>query len=836
MRIGIDKLRIWLVAGASLLLLVVVGFLGFARYRSRVFLAGLPGRLGVGITRETDGITYSQSVEGRTIFTLHAAKMEQRKDGLVKLHDVGVVVYGRRQDRADRIYGKEFEYDQAAGIVRALGAVSLDLQAPAPGEGKKQRPVSATGAPLASTDARVIHVTTSGLVYLTKLGVAATGEDVEFSEGGITGQAHGADFNTDTGLVVLQSAVRVNGSTGNGPMVLTAGRAELDRNNQVANLSGAKLVTATETVEVQQATVHTRKDGSIERMEGAGRVTIVRAGGEVLSAERADATLSAAGKPEEARFGGNVRFVEDDATRHAEGRSDQTQVRFNGAGQAERVAMSGGVMIAQRQDAAAGKAASRKTLSGARVEVALGPVAGPGRKTEIREAHATGAARLVMVNEVPPKSVVAAGAETTDLAGDEMIARFASGQRIAGLVATGHTVLHQMDAAGLDERSVADTTELVFRPSTGEHGHATASDLETGFQAGHVAMVRTSVKVRDGLPVRSEQHGMAERAVFDAATNRVTMTGNVALSDAASMLGGDKVVLERASGDATAEGGVRLTYLQSPQEGRESEPVHVLADHAVLRQGPAKAAKNGSVAVRGGEDRAFFYGVAGRPARLWQGGSQVEAPVLEFEQVAKRLTASGPGDGPQVHALLVPSDDPSARPPVPKANRVAGKPAGAVRVVSHEMIYTEEARQISFLGDVQVEDAEGRMRAERATAFLQAGSVGRTKAPGGDPGQRFGGSIQRIVATGKIELDQPGRHGTGEQVVYTANDGMFVLTGTPALPPRLTDEAKGTVTGAALRFHSGDDSVVVTGSGIERGAGANVATKQVRTETRVKQQ
>jgi lipopolysaccharide export system protein LptA len=59
---------------------------------------------------------------------------------------------------------------------------------------------------------------------------------------------------------------------------------------------------------------------------------------------------------------------------------------------------------------------------------------------------------------------------------------------------------------------------------------------------------------------------------------------------------------------------------------------------------------------------------------------------------------------------------------------------------------------------------------------------------------------------------------------------MFVLTGTKESPPRMVDETRGTTTGASIRFHSGDDSVVVAGESIEKGKAVGK-----RTETRVKQ-
>jgi lipopolysaccharide export system protein LptA len=82
--------------------------------------------------------------------------------------------------------------------------------------------------------------------------------------------------------------------------------------------------------------------------------------------------------------------------------------------------------------------------------------------------------------------------------------------------------------------------------------------------------------------------------------------------------------------------------------------------------------------------------------------------------------------------------------------------------------------------------------------------------------------------TGGIEMEQPGRRAMGERLVYTADEGTFVLTGTNAAPPKIMDDVRGMVTGASLQFRSGDESGVVS-NGASSGAG-----QRVRTETRVK--
>ena len=244
---------------------------------------------------------------------------------------------------------------------------------------------------------------------------------------------------------------------------------------------------------------------------------------------------------------------------------------------------------------------------------------------------------------------------------------------------------------------------------------------------------------------------------------------------------------------------------------------------------------------------ATFHGVAGKPARLWQGASQVDAPVLQFEQKQAAAGAwGGPGgsDGGAYGAgerwilrIFCEGRCGQSRRLDLGRRLVLGGKTDVVRVASRELVYSDEARKAEFTGGVQVESRDGSMRGQQVVVYLQpAANGGDEPRKAVKAGRRrlrrasgfMGGSVERMVASGHIEMEQPGRRATGEQLVYTASDGMFVLTGTPAALPKVVDEQRGTVTGTSLRFHSGDDNVVVSNGG-ESGAG-----QRVRTETRVK--
>src|SRR5271163_5300806 len=185
-RITIARLRLWIIILAVLMVAALAIFFVYARLRSGRVVADLPGKLGMQVIRSSDGFTYSQSVKGRTAFTIHASNAIQYKGGTsATLHDVVITLYGAQGDRSDRISGSEFNYDQKAGIVTAKGEVLIDLQGAdltgtALNTAKDATPASGKNQGIAAGPAsQVIHVKTSGLVFDQNTQVASTTQYVE---------------------------------------------------------------------------------------------------------------------------------------------------------------------------------------------------------------------------------------------------------------------------------------------------------------------------------------------------------------------------------------------------------------------------------------------------------------------------------------------------------------------------------------------------------------------------------------------------------------------------------------------------------------------------------
>jgi lipopolysaccharide export system protein LptA len=109
-------------------------------------------------------------------------------------------------------------------------------------------------------------------------------------------------------------------------------------------------------------------------------------------------------------------------------------------------------------------------------------------------------------------------------------------------------------------------------------------------------------------------------------------------------------------------------------------------------------------------------------------------------------------------------------------------------------------------------------------AGADQGARGGLGAEKGQP-DPVASSVERIVMSGAVKVEQPGRTATGDQLLYTAAAGEFVLTGTPGHPPRVVDDKQGNITGATVMFRSPDSTIVVAGES---------ASRRVHTETTIK--
>lgn len=604
MRTTIERVRAAVVVGAVLLAAALAGFVAVAHHRAHRLLRDLPERLGADIQKETNGFTYSQSVKGRTVFTIHAAKATQHKDGRTGLDDVGIVLYGK-DGRADRIRGRQFEYDQRNGVVRAMGEVQMDLQAPAGDQGGvgKARGSQAHGG----GGAEAIHAVTSGLVYVQRLGVASTDQPIRFAYRGMSGEARGATYNSETGVTTLASEVRVRAERNGRPTVLLASHAEMDQANHRLTLQGARYEAGAkreddtgraETMTAGLMVVQLRPGGDgVESAVGTGGVEVA-SGDSRMAARDGVVHLNSEGRAETAEMTGEVRFrnqpTEARATGGAlprpggktagetvEGEAARGMARFDGRGEIERVRLTGGV-TARSQGADAAANATRE-MRGEEMDLQLAATAGGSRRW-VQGATMRGDARV----RSPLPAVPGHTAGTEEMRGDVLTGTWREEQ--------GAAVLHEVRGEGHTEiRRSRDGVEEVSRGKRlqAEFGAVAGPARRAGVllatQDGGVEMERVVERkgpVAGAAPQTERTEGRAQRAVYDATTGEVKLAGEVEVADGESTVRADRVVLAEGSGDAEAEGTVQVTYRPATAAGEN--PLFPL--RRGLRLGGRKAA------------------------------------------------------------------------------------------------------------------------------------------------------------------------------------------------------------------------------------------------------
>src|SRR5437762_7994264 len=262
----IESVRNWLVIMAVCMMLIVVGFFGYARYRVRKAVRELPQKLGVEVQQSTEGFTYSHSQAGRTIFTIHAARAIRYKGetGKAELKDVSIVVYGRESNRFDQIYGSDFEYDPQSGDVVAKGEVHIDLEADTQGP---VRPDQALPQELKNP----IHLKTSGVIFNQKTGIASTPQKIEFRVPQGNGSAVGALYDSRARKATLNSQVELQ-TTGSQPTKVNAHWAEFSQQPHQVKLESAIVHQGQRIVSADHAVIVMRDDNTVENVHANGYV------------------------------------------------------------------------------------------------------------------------------------------------------------------------------------------------------------------------------------------------------------------------------------------------------------------------------------------------------------------------------------------------------------------------------------------------------------------------------------------------------------------------------------------------------------------------------------
>ena len=737
MPIQISHLRRWFAAGAIFLLLAVAGVYFYARGKVQNALKQVPAKIGVEIQQSAQGFTVSRSEQGHTIFKIQASKAVQYKSGgHAELHDVTITLYGRDSSRFDQIYGADFEYDPQSGDVIGKGQVQMDLEANPEG---LFHPDQQTPRELKNP----VHLTTTNLLFNQKTGNASTQEKVEFSLPQASGSAIGLSYVADTTVLTLRSQVDVafHGAT---PARVTAIHGTITKNPRVVELELPRLQSGARRASGDKGTIYLRRDNTVERILASGNVRVESddPNSAQVQSEQLELLMSERGNTiRSAIFSGDVR-VADSGPQPMQGNAGRVVMNFAGNNVLSTVHSEDNVKLVQHQKpdkASAGAEDVEITASAIDFILAGGRV--------LQRADTLGTAQIALRGASNP------GQQTLVTAG-----KFQAGFDDLGQLASVHGAPNARIVSQAphqpDRVSTSDTLDASFHPGSG---------IDSIVQQGSVAYT-------DG-----DRKAWGERATYTPADQILVLNGSPRVVDGGMTTTSRTMRLNRATGDAFADGDVKSTYsdLKAQSNGAllaASDPIHVTARTMTAHSSPAVALYTGD-------------------ARLWQNANVIQAPSIQFDRNHRSVAAQGSATQP-VSTVLLQQD---------KSGKVT-----TIKITSDRLTYTDSERLAHFQDEVHAKAADLKITANTMDVFLHP----RDQAT---PNQSLAGTgrVDHIVASQQVVVVQPGRKATGDRLVYTASDDKFVLTGGP---PSIFDAERGKITGVSLTLFRHDGRVLVEGN------------------------
>ncbi len=848
MALRVSRLRHWFALGAILMVLTVSGMYFYARWSLRKTVHDLPAEMGLNIQQTAEGFSISKSAEGRTQFRVSASKAVQfREGGRAELHNVKIVVYGKDASRFDQISGDDFEFDPGSGNVTAKGRVLIELE-PNP-EGMRhadQSPPEQMRTPL--------HLETDGLVFNKNTGDASSAGKVVFQTPQASGSAVGVQYEGKTGTMNLLSAVVVTVNRPQ-PVHVNADHGVITKQPREVVLTTVHMTRELEKARADQATFFLRDDNTVDHILAQGDVEADVPGRPSPSSPGSKSQTSKAQSSNSETSGsithersdsaemfltgtrnllttailtGNVQLSTGDtaspvppegqgqeARQPAEAFAGRATLHFVGQQVLKTVHAEDGVRLTQQNGYSGSLLASSVTKAGAQtqgqkpdqaqdIEVtapAMDFIVKDGRLLE--RAETSGPPRIVITQPAAnQKTVVTAGRFTATFTETNRLAKLhgePNARIVNGPIDPDKTNSSKSDASKVgatragasksgapgqgDRVSTSKMLDVIFLPEGG---------VRSITQTGNLAYV-------DGT-----QKAWAERGEYTTTDEMLVLNGSPRVVDTGMTTTAQTIRMNRATGDALAEGNVKSTYseLKPQPDGAmlaSSDPIHVTSRSVT-------AHRSSSIAVYTGD------------ARLWQDANIVEAPTLQFDRDHRSLVAEGGGQSPAtsqgvaqpVSTVLVQVD---------KSGKVT-----PVHVTSDRLNYVDAERTIFLEGGVTTKANDATMTARRMTIFLRPRSESQsgtskagmphagTSQGGISAGPSTPGQIDHIVAEDHVVIIEPTRHATGERLVYTVADDKFVLTGGPSSGlPSIFDAERGKITGDLLTFYRHDDRVLVEG-------------------------
>jgi len=758
-----QKYARWSLAAAGVLAVVVAGVYLRNVWVARQAEKKAPPAVPPTVEQRSNEFSYSKVEGQRTIYTVHASRTTEFKEGSRNLlEDVTIAVYGKKGERNDTLRTKACDFISDTGKISCAGEVQIILQA--------------AGAPHASANA--IQVATSSVAFDRDSGEARTEKPVTFRWPAGEGRAVGVTYASSSGTLRLHRNVELNLSPSSAPLPENAEATD----QKIVHVSGngmsfqreARIVVVDGDVHAQQMTHELIAQKMSLELNAAFQARRFVASGHpqlrdltpqgplALSADEIDSALRADGSIESIVATGNVHGARNTPVGGEGIDAGRIQVDLATRENVPRLlTASNGVTLTSTS--ASFNGGTRHVESDA-LEIHFSTSSHLGQ-TLVDSVNTLAPAHVDWQNVslANGKSV----SQSTRMAGNQMNLSFDGQNQLQRLVATGAVEVTRKLGDAPDEVTTSRELTAMF-DKTGE--------WTTIDQAG-------DVNFHD-----AQRTGHADRARTDRATNTVKLDGSVVFADAMTRTTAQTASFVQGTSTLRADGHVLTTDLHPAEASVANlaqEPAHISAEHLVADT------------VRG---HAVYSG----KGRLWQGQSVIEGDTIELDSPTHILLVKGNVRGvfPQATWNPKPGDAPgqasskTARAPAKSAPGQATHPGTQLGHVHGGLLtYWEMESRGRIEQDARVDSEQGSIQADRIDLFFSdSGAASGTK------------QLSRSVASGDVTVHQEDRRGTSDRAEYTASEGKFVLSeGKPTLYSSTGD----TTTGRQLTFYFADDRIVV---------------------------
>ena len=754
---------------AILLVVAGVGTTYYERLKQQFLNAPVkPKELAPGTAASYHGWTYTHTSSQKTVITVHADDL-QEIDGKEHLTGVQLDIYHKDGDEYDHVKSAKAEFDMAQGILYSDGDVEITLGV------KPDEPPSG----------KLMSIKSSGVKVESKTGKATTDRLATFQFDRGEGRSMGAEYDPDSRELRMHSQVQLIWK-GTDPQTVPM-KVESDnlfyneRDHKVFLSPWSKLTRDTLTLNAGPAEV-TLDSGSLKHVE----------------------TTQAHGSDQ--RPGRNLDYS-----------ANQLSLDFNDSNQIQKITGTDQAKLVNSADTTV------TTLTGDHVVMDF-DTSGDGSLLQdaLVSGHGIMESKPVLKPGVDPtdtrvlkSDVIRAkmrsggqdleSVETDTAAAIEFIPnkpeqphRWMNGERIA--IAYGpknqiqsfrsNAVTTRTEKPQPKDAKVPPGPELTW-----------SNDLVATFQP-NSSQIATLQQNGNFRYQEGDRRAKANRAALDQTNNRIDLIGSARVWDSTGSADADKIVLNQASGDFSAEGNVNSTRMPDKTGNKDEQGGGMLSQNEPLH---ARATKMTST------DNNLQIHYEGH-AVLWQGANRLEADVVDIDRDNSLLKAHGhvisqlqdkakddsdSAKGGKAAGTATPAPGKTAPAPPKSATNQTARVFTIVK--APELEYDDSKRIAHYLGGVTLERTNMKVKAEELRAFLRNDDS-------------HDSSLDHAFADGKAEVVQTVplrvRTGAAEHVEYYPDEDKVILEGGK---PQFVDSIRGKTEGEKLTWFSKEDRLLVNG-------------------------